>query len=259
MKKIFSALICAILIISALSVTVISSDSLPLLVDEDGVLSKSEASELSEKLEDISERWKTSIIIVTVKSLGAMSPEAYANDFYDSNGYGDAGILLLVCPASGDGYILTQGRGRIAISDDMIDYVAGRISDDLSADNYASAFMIFADTCDEFLMQADSGSPYSTSNPPREPYNFFKALIISLLLGLVIAFIATAIMKSQLKSVRSKDSAADYVIGGSLNVTLTRDLFLYSKVTRVPIPKNDSGSGRSSGSSGGRGGGSFKF
>ena len=82
----------------------------------------------------------------------------------------------------------------------------------------------------------------STSLPPE-----VNTLLICLGIGLVIALIATGIMKGQLKSVRSQSAAADYVKSGSLQVTEAHDLFLYRNIVRHPKPKsNNSGSGRSS-------------
>ena len=82
------------------------------------------------------------------------------------------------------------------------------------------------------------------------------------MIGFVIAFIATAIMRSKLKSVRSKSGATDYIKQGSFRVTRANDFFLYRTVSRRARPK-DTGSGgssthrSSSGRSHGGGGGRF--
>ena len=52
-------------------------------------------------------------------------------------------------------------------------------------------------------------------------------------------FITTGIMRSQLKSVRRKNSASDYVRDGSFKVTNSRDIFLYRKVDRRQRPKEN--------------------
>ena len=72
----------------------------PLLVDEAGLLSEEESSTLINKLEEISQRQKNEVAVVTVNSLEGKTAEAYADDYYDYNGYGygenDDGLLLLV-------------------------------------------------------------------------------------------------------------------------------------------------------------------
>lgn len=70
-----------------------------------------------------------------------------------------------------------------------------------------------------------------------------STIIIALIAGLVIAFVVTMGFKGQLNNVRSKSGASDYMKTGSLNVTLSRDTFLFSNVSRIAKPKNNA-SGR---------------
>ena len=124
--------------------------------------------------------------------------------------------------------------------------------------------MTFADLCDEFLTQAKTGNPYDGDNMPKEPFGVFGSLVISLVIGLVVALIATGVMKGKLKSVRSQAAANSYIRKGSMNVTESRDLFLYRTVSRTARPTESSSSGggssshtSSSGTSHGGGGGKF--
>lgn len=262
MKKILLVILLA-LIVCAVSVNVIFAATPPRLVDDAKLLTSSEKSELLSLLNDISERQNMDIVIVTVNSLSGKSPRAYADDYYDYNGYGEDGVLLLLAMDSRDYYISTSGYGIQTLTDAGIDYISDRFVGDLSSGNYASAFETFAENCDDFISQAKSGEPYDSGNMPRSSFPFGKNLLISLLIGFVIAFIATAIMRSKLKSVRPKAGATDYVREGSFRVTSANDLFLYRRVTRRARPK-DTGSGggssthsSSSGRSHGGGGGKF--
>ena len=65
------------------------------------------------------------------------------------------------------------------------------------------------------------------------------AIIICLLVGIVVAFIAVGAMKAQLKSVGSQSAAANYIRSGSMVITEQEDLFLYRNVSRTPRPKNN--------------------
>jgi uncharacterized protein len=79
-------------------------------------------------------------------------------------------------------------------------------------------------------------------------------------IGLVIAAIATAVMKGKLKSVHAQAGASGYVKNGSMNVTHRQDLFLYRDVNRTAKPKDSSGSSTHTSSSGrSHGGGGGKF
>ena len=62
-------------------------------------------------------------------------------------------------------------------------------------------------------------------------------------------------MRAQLKSVRTQDSAVDYVRQGSMELTRSNDIFLYHTVTKTAKPKDsDSSSGSSDSDHGGTGG-----
>ena len=70
-----------------------------------------------------------------------------------------------------------------------------------------------------------------------------------------IAFLCTMGMRAQLKSVRTQDSAVDYVRQGSMALTRSNDIFLYHTVTKTAKPKDsDSSSGGSDSDHGGTGG-----
>ena len=59
----------------------------PLLVDNAGLLTEEESNALLNKLEDISQKYENEVGIVTVNSLEGKTAEAYADDYYDYNGY----------------------------------------------------------------------------------------------------------------------------------------------------------------------------
>ena len=83
-------------------------------------------------------------------------------------------------------------------------------------------------------------------------------MVIAVLLGVVLsALIPMNVLKGELKSVRAKAAATDYVRSGSMNLTQDKDIFLYHTVTRTEKPKNNSGNTHTSSSGTSHGGGSF--
>ena len=94
---------------------------------------------------------------------------------------------------------------------------------------------------------------------PDEKFNIFGSIIISLVVGAVIALIVTLIMKGQLKSVRYQSAASNYLKAGSMKVTLSREFFLYRNVSKIKKADNNSGGSSTHVSSSGRshGGGGF--
>ena len=73
----------------------------------------------------------------------------------------------------------------------------------------------------------------------KEEFNVGKKLLISFVVGLVLALIITGIMRSGMKSVRFQNAARNYIKQDSMVVTKSMDLYLYSRVTKVAIPKNN--------------------
>lgn len=258
MKKVLIMLL-ALLITLSFAVPAFA-ESMPRLVDQADLLSAAEESNLLSKLDTISNRQGMDVIVVTTDTLDGKSPMAYADDFYDYNGYAEDGILLLVSMEDSDWWISTAGYGITAFTDAEIEYLGDLFVPYLSDGDYVAAFETYADHCDEFITQAKSGNPYDTHNLPKEPFDFLTTLVICFVMGLVIAFIVTAVMKGQLKSVRAQAGASGYVKNGSMNVTHRQDLFLYRDVKRTPKPKESSGSRTHTSSSGrSHGGGGGKF
>ena len=258
----FALLLCMVVVIP----TFAASD-LPRLVDNADLLTDSEESTLLSKLNEISERQQADVVVVTADTLDGKTPMDYADDFYDYNGYGFGadkdGVLLLVSLEDRDWWMSTTGYGITAITDAGIEYISEKFLSDLSDGDYADAFTTYAELCDDFFTQARSGQPYDTGHMPKQPFNIARNLLIALIVGFVIALIATGVMKGKLKTVRFQSAASNYVKANSMNVTESRDMFLYSHVDRRAKPKDtDSSSGSSthtssSGSTHGGGGGKF--
>ena len=238
------------------------------VVDMAELLSDSDKTALLSKLDEISERQKLDIVVLTVNTLDGKTPRDYADDFYDYNGYGFGenkdGILLLVSMEDRDWWISTTGYGITALTDAGIEYISKKFLSDLSDGDYAQAFTTYAELCDQFITQAKTGEPYDIGNMPKEPFNVAWNILVAFVIGLVVAFVVTNIMKKQLKTVQLKSEANNYVKANSMILTENRDLFLYNQVSRRARPKEtDNSSGgssthtSSSGTSHGGGGGKF--
>lgn len=258
-KIVLIFLLAVIFLMASVSYVFANNDRhLPLLVDDADLLTDSEEELLNAKLESISSKHKCEVAIVTVDSLNGEDPQDYADDFFDYNGYGyginDDGILLLISMEYSDWHITTHGYAIKAFTDAGLDYLSGEFLPYLSDGDFNGAFTRYADLCDELLTMARNGSPYDG----KVPMAFTTRILIALGVGIVIALIVTGIMRAQLKSVRFQPAAESYIKKNSFNVSVSRDLFLYSKVDRRAKPKNTSStthtssSGRTHGGKGGK-------
>lgn len=235
------------------------------LIDMADLLTYEEESELLETLNEISERQKMDIVVITSEDMdGYTDIQEYADDLYDYCDYGYGanrdGLLLLISMEERDWYISTCGYGITAFTDAGISYLGSAMKEDLSSGNYASAFDTYAAECDQLITQAREGHPFSKKDLSHAPLSPL-VLPICIVIGLVGALLIVGSMKAQLKTVRKQTAAANYVRKGSMQLATQQDLFLYSKVDRVKKPEKDSSESSthtsSSGTTHGGGGGNF--
>lgn len=251
-KLLFSLFIIALCF--ACCVNVFASENKQRLVDNANLLTEKQSNSISQKLDEISAKYDIDVVILTVHTIGSKSARAYADDYYDYNGYSDDGVLLLIAFEEGEWYISTTGKCIKAFTDSDIDYIGDLIVDDLADENYFDAFETFI-----------SESNYEINGEINGfPFEFAKNLVISLIIGFVIALISVSVMKGKLKSVKLQKSANSYLKQGSMKLTESTDLFLYRNVNRIAKPQNNNSRGgssthrSSSGRSHGGGGGRFR-
>lgn len=267
MKKLIKLLL-AVLIICCVPNQVNAESEYERVNDLAGLMSESETASLNELADIVSEKYQCDIVILTVQGTDGKSLKDYADDFYDEYGYGYGdkhdGVILLISMEERDWRMSTTGYGITAFTDWGIQYIGNDIKGDLSNGKYYDAFKHYIELTDNFLTEAKAGKPYDTNHKYKQAKtsaDYLKDVAIGLVIGLIIAFIVTMYMKSKLKSVAREYAAKNYVSPGSLNVTASRELYLYSTRTMTEKPKNeDGGSSTHTGSSGtthGGGGGSF--
>lgn len=229
------------------------SDGADLLTDDEEAL-------LLDKLNSISQEFDFDAAVATVPSTNGIAMNKFTDDYYDDHQYGTGddydGILFMVSIGDREWHITTHGYARTVFNQDGLDYLKEKVEPELKDEDFYGAFDIFADQCQFFLEQAATGTPYDASTLPKEPFSLIW-IPISIGIGLVLAFLCTMGMRAQLKSVRAKDSAVDYVRQGSMELTRSHDIFLYHTVTRTERPKNDDSSTGGSDSDHGGTGGSF--
>lgn len=262
------SVVCAVLVLFALTVTVsaneIPSERLrPRVVDEAGLIDDDTLQILNLQFNEVSEKHKVDVVAVIVNDTNGQYIRDFADDYFDYNGFGYGasadGVVLVVDMSSREWWISTCGYGITAFTDAGIDYLGNELVYYMSDGDFGSAFAVFAELADDFITQAKAGVPYDTGTLPKAPITIMH-FIIPIIIGCIIGFIATGSLKSQLNSVRPQRAAHSYVKAGSMEVTESRDMYLYRNVTRVKKETESGGSSThrsSSGRSHGGGGGKF--
>lgn len=249
MKRLSIFLLCMLMLISAVFTTSATThDKGPRVSDEGALLTYDECELLTERLDSISEKYNCDVVVVTTFSLDGIDAEEYSDYIYQEGLYGqgdnDDCIMLLVSTEYKDWALTPYGDASDVFTTSKQDSMVNNFKPHLSKEDFYSAFEAFADDCEEALE--------AYGKIQVKPLWIGAAVII----GIIIAFIVVFVMKSQLKTVRFQPAASNYLKEGSLNVTQSRDIYLYSTVTRTPKPKNNS-SGGGSGAAGPRQSGKF--
>lgn len=235
------------LTLALLAVPVFGSSNL--VSDGEGLLTYEEAAKLESLYAAYSE---FTPVLVTVDSFSGLSAAEFAGRVYDQMDYPYDGILYLVSLTEGEWYILTNGVCHERISDWDAQEMGEILVDYLRGGEYYEAFTQFPELAVRFMEASDSN--FGGVDAPVHQKNYGKTIGISMAVGMLIGLIAVGIMASKMKTVRSQSGASEYVRSGSMHLTHSRDIFLYSHVHRTPKPKSNSSGGSHGGSRGGAGG-----
>lgn len=266
LNAVLLSLLAVMIVLAPLHVK--AAEKLPFLVDGAGLLSEEEAADIETKMTELNQKYDMDYVIATDDDANISSAMEAADDFFDYNGYGAgedrSGTLLYINMATRDVWISTRGFGITAFTDAGIDYILDQLVDGLGDEAYYETFETYTTLCDDFTQQAKNGTPYDVDHMPEEPFPWLGGLILCLALGAIVALIYVLVLRGQLKSVAPNESAADYMVKGSMNMTNAREFFLYRTVHKTERPQdNSSGGGGStthtSSSGATHGGGGRKF
>lgn len=280
MRKLCAYLLLLVLVLSlAAPVFAVETDA-PWVVDNAGLLDSGEISELNRQIQNLRSELELEIVIVTTYGTGGKGVQAYADDFYDQNGYGygsnNTGILLLLDMDSREWYMSTCGDAIYIFTDYGLEQLGEEILPWLSDGEYYRAFLAWLSGLSPYVKAYRNGSPIDGYVPPDaydspygdEIYHYedhvgirVRPFPVALVIGLIAALVTILVMRAKMNTAKLQSGAVDYLKKGSFHLRRRSDMFLYSRVTKTARPKESSGGGgssvhRSSGgvSHGGRGG-----
>ena len=229
--------------------------------DYTDTLSEDELDTLTDKFDALREKHGVDVAAYIDEEMWLDTAMESADDLYDYYFYGigkdDDGILLYISKDPREYWFTTHGLCEEYFTDNGIEYLKSSVLPYLKENNYYEALSAYADAADELLTMAESGEIYDKKPPKKMAMPIFIGILISA----VIAFIAMSVQVSKMKTANKQMYAENYVQPGSMNVTDSKDLFMYSHVTRTQKESSSSSGGSSHTSSSGRshggGGGSY--
>lgn len=237
MKKVLS---CFLVLLLILSVSVTAFAAVCPVVDMAELLTNEEEYQLIHMLAPYGNR---AVQIVTVDSLEGENVEEYAENYAES---GDIGVVFVIAIQERKWCITTSPAYEDAIDGDVIDLISAECVPYLTESDYYGAFTVFAEECGYYLDGYVPGEP--DDDLDGQGMGGFGRFLICLVIGLAAGGITAGIMAGLNKSVRPQNSAADYVRSGSMQVNVSRDIYLYHHITRTPKPQNNGSHGGGGGS-----------
>lgn len=224
----------------------------------------------------LAETYKMDIGIVTIDDAEGKSAMDYADDFYDSNGYGYGnhldGLLFLIDMDNRELYISTCGLGIQYFTDLRINKMLDSIYTYMSKQDYYGASTNFLNLTEQTIKKgvpsnqravekefsdpridyndynmSDAPSkhiPFRTaSGKPLNPSSITLSMLAAALGAAIIAFVTRYIVQYRYKNPRytAPQTKPDSL---SVNYTERQDAFVSTHTSRIKIPKNDNnGSG----------------
>lgn len=258
MKKAISAILIALtLIASTGSVLAAVFNNLP-IVDKAGYLPEAQLEELSQKLDGVRQKYNFDVAVYTEEFMSGTDAESTADDLYDYTlyGYGENadGIMLYIAADERVYHFTTHGSGETVFNADGLAYLESKILPSLQEGDYYTAMKLYGTHCEELLEMAAQGEPYNESR--RSTGYVVVVVAAALLVPLLVARSMTNKKTRKMKTAVENNYAADYMKPGSMNLSMSRDIFMYSTVTKTQKTKSSSGGHTSSSGEhhGGRGG-----
>lgn len=237
-------------------------------------LSDDEVIELQTAINSVSNDYNLDVVVVITDQTDGKSSMEFADDFYDSNGFGKgedySGLLMLINMAEREVWISTAGKGIDIFTDSRISKMVAKVTAALSNGRFFDACKIFIN---EVCTYAQMGIPegqfrlHTETKVNRTYLEKVQRLMRSIwvyIVALLIAGIATLIF-SILSNGRVTVTSRTYEEDGSFTLLDKWEGYLRQSTT-VTIIESGSGSGGSNissthTSSSGRihGGGGGKF
>ena len=242
------------------------------VVDDSNCFTDDEINFLSDYIERITNEHQIDVAIY-VEDYSVYESEQRAVDLYDYEFYGygrnDSGILFYLALEDRKYQFVTFGEGRTRI-DPYMDELADDVVAHLSNDDFYQACLIYLDRVEDILRndvsQFENDNRYDHENYYDNDVESKPNILLwvggAFIVSLIIAFVLTAIKQRQMNTARKNENAHYYLKQTKMNMSESKDIFLYSTITKSAKPKDDDhGSGGSSSSSSGRShgvsGGSF--
>ncbi len=223
------------------------------VADQAELLTSEEEENLTARMEEMEEKWKQTFVIVTTGDAQGKEARDYADDYYDSHGYGDNGVLYLIDLDNGELWISTAGSMIRFLTDARIQEVLDAGYEDISQGSYEAGLERMLDRTEKFLEDGIPSNQFSYDPETGEVSRYRSITGMEALLAAAVALAAGGIFFGAVCA-RYKMKTDTYTYPfrqkGRLSLTREEDILVNQVITHRRIPKSPppgagSGGGRS--------------
>lgn len=227
--------------------------------DDYDLLTDEEEARLEEAIAYLrSETGMDYVILTTDANTNGYSTQDFADDFYDTNGFGANGILYIFDMAQRNYNISTAGDMIPYFTDSRVESLLDGAYDYVKSGDYYGALAAMLKYTENYLKQGvpadawydDDYSSYGSSGNYQSSYNYFTSgefPIIPVIVGFIVALFASWVKRKSVKTEYGMlGSTYKYNLSANTNVEITESRDEYIRTDVVRIPRNTD-NGRSSG------------
>ncbi|MDO4941564.1 MAG: TPM domain-containing protein [Lachnospiraceae bacterium] len=240
---VLSLMLCLIMLIPMFSASAAQAGPDQYVIDKAGLLSEEETKDLEQECREVSMKHNVSVCVVTISDFDGRDIKDWQRRYFIKNklGMGDEenGIMLAISMAERDWGLVGFGSTKSSFTTYGRERMAEIFLDDLSDGNYYDAFSEYVSLADEFLTEAEDGTPYDTDHKYKEnipiPFIILGSLSLSFILSLMIVLSWKRSMNTRI----SQEGASEYLKKDSFTLSDRSDIFLYHTVNRTKRQKEE--------------------
>lgn len=225
--------------------------------DEASLFSKSQTNSMEGIIEELRGTIKMDVVVLTIDDAQGKTSEAYADDYYDYNGFGTgkdaSGVILLIDMDNREIYISTTGKMIKYLTDQRINTLLDSIYTQVAKGDYYRSAIIFLSEVEKYINEGipKSQYEYDTETGKIKVYRSLEAveIVLALAVALAVGGIGIAVVK---RRYRQKVTVYKYPFkkNGKLELTNQADVFITQNITSHQIDTDHHSSGGSFGGGG---------
>lgn len=258
MKKVLSVLFVIFMLVLLVSVS--ASAATRHVYDRTGTMTSEQISRIEKTCREIKEEYSFDVIYVITNTIGSKTIERYSTDIYDEVCECEDGVIFVFNTEEfgqedeDNWAFIGFGKGkRLAGNSSTREALISKMSYDLkrgrdykSGENFYTASTYLTGKCRSFCEGGFKGDPVDAGQ-------VIVRILIAVVIAMLIALAITNKEKKKLTTAVKQKGAMNYMIRERSNITVARDIFLYSHTTKVRRESSSSGGGHSYGGTSGGG------